>query len=72
MLSHPKVQPVLLKEIKNNKENIEKIIQNFRIVSQYYKDNNLVLKSKVGHFILYIEHNISRIKNYNEKNLLNF
>ena len=69
---HPKAQPLLLKEIKNNKDKINSIIKNFHIVMDYYKNNNLVLKSKVGHFILYYEHKLKNIKVKNDKDYLTF
>lgn len=69
---HPKSKPILLKEIKNNKNKINSIIKNFHIVIDYYKNNNLVLKSKVGHFILYYEHKLKNIKVKNDEDYLIF
>ena len=69
---HPRAQPILLNEIKKNKSKINSIAENFHIVMEYYKNNNLVLKSKVGHFMLYYEHNLKSIKVKNDKDYLHF
>ncbi len=72
IFSHPKVQPALLKEIKKNKDKIHNIFENFEIVIEYYKNNNKILKSDIGHFILYYEHNLSKLKIKDDKDYLNF
>ena len=69
---HPKARPILLNEIKKNKSKINSIAENFHIVMEYYKNNNLVLKSKVGHFIMYFEHNLKNIKVKSDKDYLDF
>ena len=72
VFSHPKAQEPILQEIKNNKDKIHKILKNFNIIMDYYKSNNLVLKSDVGHFILYYEYNLSKLKTKNDKDYLIF
>lgn len=72
ILVHPKTQDIVLKEIGKNKESIYSILKNFNIVMDFYKSNNLILKSEIGHFILYYEYNLSKIKVRNEKDYLLF
>ena len=72
ILSHPKSQEIILKEIKKNKKSIQTILENFKIVMDFYKSNNKILKSEIGHFILYYEYNLSKIKIKNDKDYIIF
>lgn len=72
ILTHPKVQKAIVKEIKNNKESIYQILEDFNTIMDFYKSNNLILKSEVGHFILYYEYNLKKIKIKNDKDYLIF
>lgn len=72
IFSHPKADAIILQELKKNKLVIHKMLKNFNIVMEYYKSNNSILKSDVGHFILYYEYNLSKIKVKNDKDYLVF
>lgn len=72
MMSHPKVYPLLVDEIKKNKKSIHNILKDFKTIMSFYKSNNLVLKSEVGHFILYYEYNLSKVKIKNDKDYVDF
>jgi len=62
IFSHPKGKKVILDTIKKNKKIIYEIMKDFNIIMDYYKSNNLVLKSQVGHFILYYDYHLKKIK----------
>ena len=72
MLEHPKVQQVVLKEIKNNKNKIQSILNDFNVIMDFYKTNNQLLKSEIGHFILYYEYNLTKVKVKTDKDYLLF
>ena len=72
MLEHPKVQQIVLKEIKNNKNKIESILNDFNVIMDFYKTNNQLLKSEIGHFILYYEYNFTKTKIKTDKDYLLF
>ena len=72
MLNHPKTDEIILKQIKTNKDKIYKMFKDFQIIMDYYKNNNHILKSQVGHFILYYDHNLTQLKTKNNADYLTF
>lgn len=72
IFTHPKGKMIVLKEIKKNKDKVHQILKDFHVIMDYYKSNNLVLKSNVGHFILYYEHHLGKIKVKKDEDYLLF
>ena len=68
----PKGKKIIISELQKNKEKIDKIIKNCKVVINYYKMNDEILKSEVGHFILYCEHNLDKIRIKNESDYIRF
>jgi len=70
LLHHPKAKPLVLKQLKEHKSVIKKMLENFRVILSFYKENNKILKSEIGHFIMYYEYHLSKTKmNCNNDNL---
>ena len=68
----PKGKKIIISELQKNKDKIDKIIKNCKVVINYYKMNDEILKSEVGHFILYCEHNLDKIRIKNENDYIRF
>lgn len=70
LLHHPKAKPLVLKQLKEHKSVLKKMLENFRVILSFYKENNKILKSEIGHFIMYYEYHLSKTKmNCNNDNL---
>ena len=72
MLHHPKMHQVILEKLKENKEEIKSIFDNFNIIMNYYKVNHELLKTELGHFILYYDNELKKIKLRNDRKYLEF
>ena len=72
ILHHPKAKPIILKQLKMHKKEIHSILDNFRIIMSFYKDNNKILKSEIGHFILYYDYHLSKVHIKKDSDYLNF
>jgi len=72
MLHNPKVKPILLRKFKEHKKQILNIFKNFKIIMDFYKENNTILKSEIGHFILYYDHTLSKCKIRKDSDYLKF
>jgi hypothetical protein len=72
LLHHPKAKPLVLEQLKEHKKEIKSMLENFRVILSFYKQNNKILKSDIGHFIMYYEYHLNKTKMNCDKDYLQF